>query len=72
MTDAQAQAHSDLSLSSEFVELKPDERFRAAQDKGGDWWVWRRLSARSWVTFMRCESKDSAELTVQELLARAG
>ncbi len=40
------------------IEIKPV--YRADTDQGGDWWVWRRLSANGWATHQRCTDQDSA------------
>lgn len=44
--------------------------FKADRDQNGDWWVWRRLSARTWVTHTRCVDEASA-LAIAERLSLA-
>lgn len=50
-----------------FVEPKPGNTFRIATDRSGDWYIWRRMSARSWVTFRRCDSEQDAIRALENL-----
>lgn len=66
MTDSTQR--SDLPAQGSIAEIKPGEAFRIATDRSGDWYVWRRLSARSWVTFQRCDSEAEAKSTMDSLV----
>ncbi|MCA9299788.1 MAG: hypothetical protein KDA28_12015 [Phycisphaerales bacterium] len=44
-----------LSIDAESKPL-----FRADTDQGGDWYVWRRVSANGWATYQRCDTREDA------------
>jgi len=49
------------------IERKPRQDYRAAADRSGDWYVWRRLGSADWATLRRCDGKEQAEYVATEL-----
>lgn len=45
--------------------------FRAGKDQNGDWWVWRKLSMRTWVTHRRCEGESEAVRVADQLASES-
>ncbi len=62
-------SHQQQSGSQEIspLDLSTGPQFKAAEDQRGDWWVWRRVSAKGWATMRRCDSRDEAERLAEAL-----
>lgn len=49
------------------IEGKPKQDYRAAADRSGDWYVWRRLGSADWATLRRCDGREHAEQIASKL-----
>lgn len=65
MTTSQDQQRGSPQISP--LDLSAGPQFKADEDQRGDWWVWRRVSAKGWATMRRCETREDAERLAEAL-----
>ncbi len=65
MTASQQQQSGSPQISP--LDLSTGPQFKAAEDQRGDWWVWRRVSAKGWATMRRCDTREDAERLAEKL-----
>lgn len=65
MTTSQDQHRGSPQISP--LDLSTGPQFKAAVDQRGDWWVWRRVSAKGWATMRRCDTREEAERLAEAL-----